>query len=1090
MLDPFTALSLASSVVQFVDYGTKLLNESAELYHSGTLLRHEDFETITKDLIEVNALLKTRPKLEESASSPSSEGEHVGCLSNRSLQWLTRALQALDKLITECSAAAEDFITCLESLKSGRTGGRWNSFREAIKTRWNVQYMNKMEKRLVAFRNELVFRILALLNAKADTQAAHLDERFDRLDKDQGDIVEVMSINQEMLRSTLRDNTNGLTQLLEESSLTAERRHDETIAAILTLKNGATRVLSRRATGIGTEIQPSDQTCEKVLTLKAGLGVLRDTEANVESFAPVQTKILDCLYFRQICDRIETVSEAHRNTCQWIYSDPEVSQKPWSNFREWLTRGQGCYWINGKAGSGKSTLMKYIRHDSQTKEALSAWAGGHELVIASFFFWNLGSALQKSQGGLFRSLLHDVLDQHRHLIPIVLPELCRAVTKLEGDGRLSDPSLSELRKGFRNLIHNQSRPLRICFLIDGIDEYEGDHSEISELLASVSSSSYVKIILSSRPISACVNAFSHCPSLRLQDLTHEDIKLYVEDKLKAKLDARAGLQTTEIIAELVEKASGVFIWVVLAVRSVLNGLQNHDRIGDLRRRLEELPADLKELYSHMVRRMPPIYRQQASELFQLVLKSVEVQTEDSITALQLSFAEESAEYAVAAPIREVTTKEESVRAEEVEGRIRSRCCGLLEMQEVKPQRRLLSSMNRPTVGFLHKTVVEFLRDPSVWDDMLSLTAGSHFDPTIALLRSCLLLTKSLPTTMTIKMESSLAWQSMQNCIEYCVLAEDSDHRWLARYLDELDTSMSRHWESAWKFSTSGQSCQTKGHWAIGQGLVGEMWNSKTQPDSFLSLAIVRGLAFYVNEKLSGNYVEGVDQYLNLALRCFILTWDDSPTTGQRSLGVLTMKYAQIVEFLLQNGADPNKGKETEPTTWELALEHLVNISSKRDKFVQDFVDHGHGEVFAKLLVCLIMSGAEPNANVVFRKKRYRDQPKPLEFRRSALAIVEHMLGDSNFSLTVSRPKAYSSAQTYRERLAGLLIERGAKSREWVNKELIAGPTEKEDGSGKTILSRLFKSRSRSPGLDLARKVKSVSREKIAKAPIRDLTHEI
>jgi hypothetical protein len=61
MLDPFTALSLASSVVQFVDYGTKLLNESAELYHTGTLLRHEDFETITKDLIEVNALLKTRP---------------------------------------------------------------------------------------------------------------------------------------------------------------------------------------------------------------------------------------------------------------------------------------------------------------------------------------------------------------------------------------------------------------------------------------------------------------------------------------------------------------------------------------------------------------------------------------------------------------------------------------------------------------------------------------------------------------------------------------------------------------------------------------------------------------------------------------------------------------------------------------------------------------------------------------------------------------------------------------------------------------------------------------------------------------------
>jgi hypothetical protein len=31
---------------------------------------------------------------------------------------------------------------------------------------------------------------------------------------------------------------------------------------------------------------------------------------------------------------------------------------------------------------------------------------------ASQIFWNIGSALQKSQGGLLRSLLHDILSEH------------------------------------------------------------------------------------------------------------------------------------------------------------------------------------------------------------------------------------------------------------------------------------------------------------------------------------------------------------------------------------------------------------------------------------------------------------------------------------------------------------------------------------------------------------------------------------------------------------------------------------------------------------------------------------------------------
>lgn len=293
---------------------------------------------------------------------------------------------------------------------------------------------------MVSLRSELVFRILALLNTKSDSQ-------LDYLDKYHADIVEVVSLNQEGLRSSLRDNAADLSQLVCDTEIKAKKRHDETIAAILTLQNGKTRVLTRRPAEELDLHQPQALDRETVLTLKAEYGPLNNVQVTVQDFAPVQARVLDCFYFRQIDHRFETVAQAHRKTCEWIYSDLEAEGKPWSNFAKWLEEGQGCYWINGKAGSGKSTLMKYIQEDFRTKQALSVWAGQQELVTASFFFWNLGSALQKSQEGLLRSLLHDILDQRRHLIPFIFPELCRAVAKLERDQPLSDPTLPELVNG-------------------------------------------------------------------------------------------------------------------------------------------------------------------------------------------------------------------------------------------------------------------------------------------------------------------------------------------------------------------------------------------------------------------------------------------------------------------------------------------------------------------------------------------------------------------------------------------------------------------------------------------------------------------
>ena len=97
---------------------------------------------------------------------------------------------------------------------------------------------------------------------------------------------------------------------------------------------------------------------------------------------------------------------------------------PWVDFVQWLSddeAGDHLYWIPGKPGSGKSTLMKYLYHDQRTQSLFRRWAGSQRLVIASCFTWNPGSFMQKFLTDLFRALLHEILSVCPELIPLASP---------------------------------------------------------------------------------------------------------------------------------------------------------------------------------------------------------------------------------------------------------------------------------------------------------------------------------------------------------------------------------------------------------------------------------------------------------------------------------------------------------------------------------------------------------------------------------------------------------------------------------------------------------------------------------------------
>lgn len=112
--------------------------------------------------------------------------------------------------------------------------------------------------------------------------------------------------------------------------------------------------------------------------------------------------LLESLKYEYMEARRSAVARSHAQTFDWIFEEAEKLRESKGislEFAEWLRTGNGIFWVSGKAGSGKSTLMKYLCSHYRTLALLQRWAGDGKLVVATHFFWNAGTTMQKSQAG-------------------------------------------------------------------------------------------------------------------------------------------------------------------------------------------------------------------------------------------------------------------------------------------------------------------------------------------------------------------------------------------------------------------------------------------------------------------------------------------------------------------------------------------------------------------------------------------------------------------------------------------------------------------------------------------------------------------
>ncbi|KAF4415141.1 hypothetical protein FACUT_13639 [Fusarium acutatum] len=435
--------------------------------------------------------------------------------------------------------------------------------------------------------------------------------------------------------------------------------------------------------------------------------------------------ILNRLWFRKIHERRETVADAHLKTLKWALYPPK-DETQWHDLSKWLREPSTheVYWISGKAGSGKSTLMKYLYYSERTHKLLRQWSHPRMCMVADFFFFDLGTEEQKSFEGLSRALLYQLLKPNPTLIHKALPDMVKELRRTDNNDA-SLPSLSEMRYAFRTLTQEPNMQ-KFCIFIDGLDEFRGDIRESVSLIQELSQSNHIKVLVSSRPIPACVAVYQNLPRLRLQDLTRKDIGAYVKDVIGChpymkRLLRRSPDGARSVINQLVDKSSGVFLWVVLACRSLLSGFEDCDRLPELQKRVDELPPELEDFFDLMLAKINQRYQYQGAYLLRLCYESQRASRSPGCPALPnmdtLALALVDDVDVSADNIGDLSLQDKIDLCTVLEGRLRSRCGGLLETQ-------LAGNENGQLVGgvvvFMHRTVFEYLSNESVWErDCLS-----------------------------------------------------------------------------------------------------------------------------------------------------------------------------------------------------------------------------------------------------------------------------------------------------------------------------------------------------------------------------------
>ncbi|OAL26100.1 hypothetical protein AYO20_10234 [Fonsecaea nubica] len=330
--------------------------------------------------------------------------------------------------------------------------------------------------------------------------------------------------------------------------------------------------------------------------------------------------LMEALDFTDRCIREQQLSDLDtpEKTFTWIWDTP---------FKTWLENDSSIFWIYGKPASGKSTLLNYIRKAGNTRKILN---NSHEKpwkIIHFFFDFRAGSAIGNNMEGFLRSLLRQLCEDLPNVSRAV-PDLARIVTsnaQQQIDHSVAKPLpidvlRTALLEGIRSCSH-------LIILLDGLDEYEGEQSELCNFVKALQGDK-IKICLASRPDPPFPDAFAGLPSFKMEDLNFRPIKMFGLHVLEQFFsEQRYSPSILLTLADTVaQRSQGVFLWARFAIFELIKGLTRGEKLESaaLMQRLEEMPPELQQIYSRIFQRCPSNERKLAGLLLLLICYGLDI----------------------------------------------------------------------------------------------------------------------------------------------------------------------------------------------------------------------------------------------------------------------------------------------------------------------------------------------------------------------------------------------------------------------------------------------------------------------------------
>ncbi|KAI1110172.1 hypothetical protein F5Y14DRAFT_429919 [Nemania sp. NC0429] len=712
-MDPLTAVSLAAAVVQFTDYGVRLLTDTLRVYKSAS--------GIVPEVVELKTVVDDMRQLSQSIREKSDQLASTRTRTHNSKQKLLQLCRRCQELSDELA----DIVGRLQTRGTKSLNLAIESFVVAIRKVQSEDSIKTLRHKISEVREQIMMVMMVILWEESSQGA---DDR-DQLSRRQTDMINTLA--------RIDDATSNLNQ---------------------TLLKFMQRPIERDPKGAQSQEHDLDTNNDAI-----------SSEA-----------VLDSLLFDDLGHREEAIAKAYEETFMWLFNSPKIDEDGhplWSDFTGWLTKPDNnkIYWITGKPGSGKSTLMKYIMNHSRLQQLLSQWAEPKPFLLAKFYFWSAGTPMQKTQEALLRTLLHQCLTKRPELIPHVCPRRW-ALFKVFGRAAIAEApawAWEELHESFSTFDLLVGEQFNLALFIDGLDEFDGNHQNLVDFVQLFHSRPGRKVCVSSRPWNVFQDAFSTNPSLRLENLTGGDIRSYVQGRLESSpafMEYKAALpqQSNDLIKTILTKAQGVFLWVSVVVLDILEGLRDGDSWNDLCDMVDLLPDDLSHLYQRIWSNIKPRYIHQASHLFQ-----IHRAYEGSISAKTLWLADE-----VNPPPLDVdldSVQQQELIQQVMVRKLSSRTRGLLEIS------------GNGHVEYLHRSVRDWIE--LIWDDIVTKSAPG-FEPNLSIIRA-LMPRDTLGTGFGFQSNWAKFWKGVQQHFRYAVRVCDiaSYTPSLIATLDQLDASL-------------------------------------------------------------------------------------------------------------------------------------------------------------------------------------------------------------------------------------------------------------------------------------------------------------